>query len=68
MDFSQNDSRPDRKIRWPLSLEECDICGKEIHDEEWVANCGSCDECFYRMWDSYVQEHPEAAKRFPEGD
>jgi hypothetical protein len=53
VDFSKNKE----KIEGPLPPEECYICGKKIHDDEWVDNWGSCDECFNRMWDSYVQEH-----------
>lgn len=40
-------------------MHNCYECGKEIPDEEWVVNWGSCSECFDKHYQEYLDSHPE---------
>jgi hypothetical protein len=34
---------------------KCDICNKEICDDEFVVNWGSCSDCFNFNYERYLQ-------------
>lgn len=43
----------------PIKLVNCSECGKEISDQEWVVNWGSCANCLDAHYAKYLESHPE---------
>ena len=43
-----------------MSILLCGICGKEISDEEYVVNWGSCGDCFDKEVQQYLEEREKS--------
>lgn len=42
-----------------MILENCYECLKPVEDDEWVANWGSCHECFNKHLDKFMEASSE---------